>query len=410
MRIDLRIENLKFDDFPRYISLQKYEQRKQEFIRYFQSHSAVSSIYQIGGINNPGISDIDLILVTKEDGNFTNDDYNFLNTLDNYIFVHRPFVIPEYLFLYLNYLFYADSLCKLRGKDYIFSKLESKKEYKQLLWILCAEAAIGRLSDVIYQLTWRFNISMRKMLLKLNSIKHNINLYKRFIEKIGDKLINNNWQEFINQITELRKFWFFYNKDEQIKKIRSKLYTGTEVLLEIIDQLALLSGEIFKTSLENQKRNYFIFPNSLQILKFESEVKSSFKIISNPFALIRKGSKSFKQKMARHLNDISVITLAKEFICLFFPINDEASDTAAMMNESFIIRTSDKTLIWKQMSQFDLLSRRFQVIDKYNDFIKRKNLSTMSPLLMAPWLIDNKAKFYGAKKTILKSMLRFRMV
>lgn len=410
MEIDLKIENLKFDDFPRNISLQKYEQSKQEFIRYFQSHRAISSIYEIGGINNPGISDIDLILVFKEDGNLTNDDYNFLNKLDNYIFVHPPFVIHKDLFPYLDYLFYASNIRKLVGEDHTFLKPTSNKELKQLLWIISTEAALSRLRDIVYQITWRNNISIRKMLLKLNSIRHNVNLYLNLIKKADEKGISRYWEGFIEQITALRKSWFLYHKDEQIKKTRYNLYAGINVLLEIINHLALLSSRIFNFSLENQIGSLYIFPNSLQIFKFESGLKTSIKIIPNPFSLLSKISKIYKRKIARHVNDLSIITLSQELLHLFVPSNYGKSDTAKLMKENLIKRCNDKTLQLSRASGSGLILKRFQLVDKYNSFIKRKNFYKMSFLLMASWLINRKAKFYNVKNAILKSMLKFRIV
>lgn len=244
------------------------------------------------------------------------------------------------------------------------------------------------------------------MLLKLNSIKHNINL----LQNVDEATVITKSDGFISQISELRKSWFSLHKEEQVKEILRTLYKGITILLEIIDELALLSRDIFNLSLDNQMGGYSLFPNSLQILKFEPEAKMSIKTITNPFCFLRKISKNYKHKIVRHVNDISIITLPYELIYLFSPTGTEASNTAKTMKGNLIIRDEGNPLRWRQGSHSDLILQRFQLVDKYNDFIRRDNFSAMSFLLMAPWLTSRKAKFYDFKKIILKSTLKLRHI
>ena len=74
------------------------------------------------------------------------------------------------------------------------------------------------------------------------------------------------------------------------------------------------------------------------------------------------------------------------------------------------MRGEDNPFRRSQGNYSDAMLERFQLVDKYNDFIKRDNFSAMSLLLMAPWLTSRKAKFYDFKKIILKSMLKLRLI
>lgn len=244
------------------------------------------------------------------------------------------------------------------------------------------------------------------MLLILNSIKHNINL----LQNVGETAVNNKSYGFVSQISELRKSWFSLHKEEQVKETLRTLYKGMTILSESIDELALLSRDIFNLSLENQMGGYSLFPNSLQILKFEPEAKMGIKTITNPFCFLRKISKKYKPKIVRHVNDISIITLPYELIYLFSPTGPEVSNTAKTIKGNLIIRGEGNALRWRQGSHSDLILQRFQLVDKYNDFIRRDNFSSMSLLLMAPWLTSRKAKFYDLKKIILKSMIKLRPI
>lgn len=406
MKTDLKINNLEFVDFPHQVSIREYDKNEREFVNYFQRHPVVAAVYKIGGVSDPGISDLDLILVLRENRVLEHRDYEFLTMVDNYIFAHRPFVIPETLFPYIHYFFYASNLRNLAGESYTFARPVSSTEGKQLSWFICAEAAVGRLCDIAYQSTWRRNISLRKMLLKLNSIKHNITL----LRNIDETIVNTESYAFVSQISELRKSWFSLRKEEQVKETLRTLYKGITILLEIIDELALLSRDVFNLPLENQMGGYFLFPNSLQILKFEPEAKTSIKTITNPFCFLRKISGDCKPKIVKHVNDISIITLPYELIFLFSPISLKASNTAKNIRENLIIRGKDKSLPWRQGTYSDVMLERFKLFDKYNEFIRNNGLSSMSFLTMGPWHTNIKARFYNEKKALLKGMLKLQLV
>ncbi len=406
MKTDLRIDNLEFVDFPRQVFRQEYNRNEREFVNYFQRHPVVAAIYKIGSVSNPGISDLDLILVLRENRVLERRDYEFLTGIDEYIFAHRPFVISETLFPYIYYLFYPSNLCNLAGDSYTFHRPASSTERSQLAWLICAEAALSRLCDIVYQATWKSSISIRRMLLKLNSIKHNINL----LQNVDETIVITEPDGFISQIFELRKSWFSFHKEEQIKETLRTLYKGITILLEIIDELALLSRDVFNLSLENQMGGYFLFPNSLQILKFKPEAKTGIKTITNPFCFLRKISKNYKPKIIRHVNDISIITLPYELIYLFSPTGPEGSNTAKTIKGNLIMRGEDNPFRRSQGNYSAAMLERFRLVDQYNDFIKRNNFSAMSFLLMAPWLTSRKAKFYDFKKIILKSMLKLRLI
>lgn len=405
MKTDLKIENLKFVDFPQQLSLQEYIKNKREFVGYFKCHPAVRAIYEIGSINNPGISDLDLILVLRDKGVLESSDYEFLNKLQNSIFIHSPFVISDSLFSYINYIFYASNMHKLAGKTYKFLQPTSNSQHNQLAWLICAEAAVGRLGDIVYQITLREQVSLRKLLLKLNSIKHNINLLRK-VDENGDR---NEWKEFIKQISELRKTWFLLQKEKQIERACLCLDRGVLVLLEIIDYLSSLSEKIFHFTLTSKKENgnrCFILPNSFQIIKFEPSEKSRIKTIANPLSIMRRMRGNNKQKIMKHINDFSIIILPSELSFLFLPDSSLGTDVKKLSKKSFVFRGKENSLLRKQNINFDLVRLRLSLFDEYNEFIKKNGLSRMSFLLMGTWQLDRKVKFFDLKKNILRGMVR----
>ncbi|MFH1719655.1 MAG: hypothetical protein ABIF19_20070 [Planctomycetota bacterium] len=402
----MKIDNLEFVDFPRQVSIEEYDRSEKQFADYFCNHPAVAAIYKLGSVGDPGISDLDLILVLKEGGVLTPGDYEFLNGVDDYIFIHHPFVISETLFPYVNYLFFASNLHNLAGEIYSFAQFGSGAENAQITWLICAEASLSRLCDIVYQATRRRGISARRMLLKLNSIKHDIDL----LEDVSDTAMNTRLRGFARQISELRKSWFSLDEKEQVREILRTLCEAIAVLSQIMDSLACLSREVFGLPSEDRVSAYTLFPDSLQVLKFESRAKTSVRAIANPLSFLRRSCGKYGPKITRHTNDISAVTLPVELLFSLLPVPPELSRTAGNIRDNITIRGEDRVSQWSRGNHSDLLLRRYRLVDMYNDFVAGNNASSMSLLLMAPWLTTRKAKFHDTKRVILKIALKLQLI
>jgi len=404
----VKIDNLEFVDFPHQVSIREYDRNEREFVNYFQHHSAVAAIYKIGGMSDPGISDLDLILVLRENQFLEHRDHEFLDMVDDYIFAHQPFVIPETLFPDIHYSFYPSNLRSLAGEGYTFTRLASNTEQSQLAWLICAEAAVGRLSDIVYQLTCKSSISIRRMLLKLNSIKHNINL----LQNVDETIVDSESYGFVDRITELRTSWFLLHKEEQIKRTREIMSRGIAVLLNIINSLALVPTLTSKTSFCSQKHleGHYLLPNCLQIVKFDSIEKAGIITYANPLSFLKKISGSYKHRITRHVNDFSIITIPRQLVLLFQPSFYGVFDGDERFERNLIIHGKEVPLEWGQECSSELIRSRSKFFGKYNEFIRDKGLSSMSFLSMASWHTNTKARFYNGKKAILKGILRLQIV
>ena len=212
----------------------------------------------------------------------------------------------------------------------------------------------------------------------------------------------------------MRKDWFSFHKKEQIGKTLDILKKGIDVLLEIIDDLAVLSRNIFSSNLEseenNQKGFYYIFPNALQIIKFETVNKSGFKTIATPLSFLKRVGLDYSQKISRHINDVSIITLPSEYVFLFLPIGSKIFNGGKLLDDNFIILDKKFPLHYEQQRDFSLFKLRQQLLNQYESFVAKDDYSKMSLLLMGSWYLQQKAKFYNAKKAVLKSLVKYQIV
>jgi hypothetical protein len=82
-----------FMDQPRFVGPQAYSDAIERMCRRFAKVPGLVSIFQIGHVSTPGISDIDLLFVFEDDTSFRENPLTGLSRLDRYLFVHSPFAV-----------------------------------------------------------------------------------------------------------------------------------------------------------------------------------------------------------------------------------------------------------------------------------------------------------------------------
>lgn len=78
----------KLMDLPQLVPVHAYDSAVDAMIRRLSSNRAVKSIYQIGGVTSPGISDIDLVAVFEDGARALFDPRSQLADRERYLFVH----------------------------------------------------------------------------------------------------------------------------------------------------------------------------------------------------------------------------------------------------------------------------------------------------------------------------------
>lgn len=82
---------------PRPLALSAYDHARDEFIARYARHPDVLGIYQFGSVSNPGISDLDFIVVVEESLSqpVTRDyGYDYFSEETSFVLSHDPIVIP----------------------------------------------------------------------------------------------------------------------------------------------------------------------------------------------------------------------------------------------------------------------------------------------------------------------------
>lgn len=194
---------------PVYIDKSVYTDQIEKYKQRVVTLPGVRSLYLMGSINAPGLSDIDVIVVVDDD--FSRELSNELSVsgLDNRIFLHGPIVVPKSLAENFQYIFYASNLKCLFGEKILQDWDDLLADQKKFL-------SVCYLIDFIESRFMQFSalnedyINKRAWLTRIWSTVHSLFLYQfvsetpvpKSILKLADivKLTRKQWLK--NQVVE----------------------------------------------------------------------------------------------------------------------------------------------------------------------------------------------------------------
>ncbi len=207
-----------------------YNRVINDYIDAVSSNPAVSAIYKMGNISDPGISDLDLIVVAKDCRDSMNIHKLSINNsgrsdLFNKVFLHDIFLCDTSVIRKIRYTSLCDNLELLFGDDQKIMSI-GEKELGPLSLQIIFDFVSSRLVQ-FKQYMSAGSIGIRGTLVRVSSIRHSYNLLKNL--GVNDK----ETESFISQVTEMRKNSRTINDDDIID-----LFLRSFKMFEKIVQLA----------------------------------------------------------------------------------------------------------------------------------------------------------------------------
>ena len=106
-----------FTNEPAFVPYADYEQALAQYLHRVKDVPGVSSVYTMGSVGAPGLSDIDVIVVVKDDFKASLSQQLGTLKIDSRLFIHGPVVVPESLSDNFQSIIYATGLDCLHGND-----------------------------------------------------------------------------------------------------------------------------------------------------------------------------------------------------------------------------------------------------------------------------------------------------
>lgn len=229
-------EKVQFINLPIYYDEKKYEISIKKVVDYLSRFSEIAAIYQIGGINNPGISDIDLIVVFKDDvKSFQYPYQKILNKDDSYLFMHGIYGMPANIFKKKEILIPVHNSKNLYGES-IPQEVQLTTEEKIILEkIYATEYLVINLFNLTAQFFLR-RLKVRNLLCSFNALAYDFNI-------LSGGNPNNEQKHFSERLSFLREAW--WNKEHD---------SNNEFYMLCRDAIEILLKTLYESPLNNNMK------------------------------------------------------------------------------------------------------------------------------------------------------------
>jgi hypothetical protein len=225
-----KIKNSKIVDRPIKYCIEDYRFASNEYLGLINpKKNKIKSVYQVGSVGVPGISDIDYILVFSDEEKDNYGKYHIINLSQKskYLFAHNCILINERIMSKLNLWFPFFDLDKVYGKEIAIDKRTSK----EISLILTLQYLINKVpSDFILFSTLNGKIRQRTLLALINSLRHTINLAYSLNISHSKK-----WDAFVNDFNLFRKNWFIEKRKDE--KLVDFIFQAVNISFELISTI-----------------------------------------------------------------------------------------------------------------------------------------------------------------------------
>jgi len=210
--------------YPRFASVSSYDLAIERMVEKLKQQDGVLSLFQIGNTNNPGISDIDMLVVFEDGAKCNLNPLEDISKTDRYLFSHGLYGISKtsfsqahhYTFFHNYKLLWGEELplgeCDLSGEEIQVLKTQIALEYLIKMFvnstieltygIMKVRGLLMHVKALLYDLEF-LNVSSGRLF----DLVQTIILWRdQWFEKMPDKQMLRQWfDEFYAELTVLLK-------------------------------------------------------------------------------------------------------------------------------------------------------------------------------------------------------------
>lgn len=247
-------KKLRFVDMPKYIEKSEYLNAIDKTVELLKAQKGVRSIYQIGNMNHPGISDIDIFVVFEDNiKNFFDPRLQFKGLL-NYLYTHNLSAICESHLDGINKYSFFHNITHLWGKEFSLSTTNMKRsEIKALKIQIALEYLIANFIGLSIQIKYKV-IKLRTFLQHVKAIRYDLEFLEITTGEFYDMVHNlcswlDNWFEQPINLEEyikwINKFHFELQAFLDEQTFENSFYIPKDAKLKYARNVRIESGESF---------------------------------------------------------------------------------------------------------------------------------------------------------------------
>jgi hypothetical protein len=225
-------------DLPVYIQPELYEINVSAVASALMNHGKVQSVYRIGSVTAPGISDLDVLVVFKDGASTAYDPLKKLDEKGHYLFVHRLFGVSNSHFQKAINLTQFHNY-RLIGGEECRAEISLSKSDDELIKIQTALEFMVKMYMVInFQREYKI-IKVRAFLLEARAMEYDL----QYLGVSSGPLF-----DVIQEIIHLRKNWFLAEQSNtKIDDLFDRFYNHLVLFLSDV----LLHEKLYTPHLSN---------------------------------------------------------------------------------------------------------------------------------------------------------------
>lgn len=278
--------------YPRFVPVLKYDLAIQRMVKKLKQQDGVVSIFQVGSVNNPGISDIDMLVVFEEGVECNLNPLEDLSKSERYLFSHNLYGISETHFSEAQRFTFFHNYNLLWGDELLSVQSGLSKEQIQTLK---TQTALEYLLQMYISLTVKLTYGIFRivgLLRHVNALRYDLQFLNISSGKLFDLIETlvswrNNW--FKNKpTTQMLKIWiddFYKELSEFLREIlhTTKFYLPEWANLCIAKNMTLVAskelgythrGMTLPTILGDLGKKYFNIQHRFNVFKFHIPITS----------------------------------------------------------------------------------------------------------------------------------------
>ncbi len=300
-----------------YYPIEEYKNTINRYVNKLKNNEQIKALYQFGSISAPGLSDIDLLIVSTNRYYPEKFEYNNLltNNTDNYLFIHAPLVINSELFNKLLYWYPISNLNKIYGIE-LENDIIPDNELEIINVIKILHIFYYKIPISFYGIFKKRSISSRVLIALIKSISHTYNLYKN----IGGKNIEQ-IEKYLNDFLSFRKEWFTLEKSQRIlilESFKSQLPSIISEFIYYINKLLLIKIRLNNSQNISYKCNniYYRYTSDWNKCSFKNSlfINTSEIVFPYSFSLLLQYGAAFNLRISKYIRShgIKLIQLYPE--------------------------------------------------------------------------------------------------
>jgi hypothetical protein len=186
-------------DYPRFVPPRDYTRAIDEMVEKLRHYPGVVSIYQIGGVGNPGISDIDLLVIFSDDARCLLNPLDGLTAPQRYLYAHNLFGATSSVFTESQRYDFFHNYKLLHGREFDIGHKKLPREQLEMVNVQSAlEYLIKMYINMTIERTYGI-VRTRGVLLLAKAMKYDL-------DALG--MASGPAAEMVRQIIHWRNHWF----------------------------------------------------------------------------------------------------------------------------------------------------------------------------------------------------------